>query len=124
FGKNDPTNAEWQSLLTEVRKNEDSSPYRVLIYSDGGGPSSLQRAQLSEAFAGRPPLMALLTDNFLAHGIGVAMRWFNPRFRIVGSRAFAEAFRHLDVNEADIKQLQSLLRNVAAQENVTLPPLG
>ena len=71
-----PTRQEWdqQCVLIENTRNEVRA---VLIYTDGGGPSSSQRKQMRNALHDTPaPPTAILTESPWVRGIITSVKWF------------------------------------------------
>lgn len=56
------TQHEWRDFLTSLAQ-QDLTKLRVLIATDGGGPSSQQRASLKATMAGRSVRTAVVSDS-------------------------------------------------------------
>ena len=87
-----PSTEDWDFLLDDIEKNR-LRMMGTLVFSNGGGPGSVQRAKLRAVLekAEIPPA-AILIDSVLAWGVVSALRLFlNDRVR---------AFSHTEVEEA------------------------
>src|SRR5882757_1108352 len=77
-----PSGAEWQRYLDDMIRLDPIADRKVIVWSYGGGPDLGQRKRLVEAVKGREAPVALFTSSAVMRGIGVALSWFNPKFKI------------------------------------------
>jgi hypothetical protein len=116
--KENPTDDEWNALLLRIRRFDNLSEHRVIVYSAGGGPDVNQRRQMSAVFEGhRPPRTALLTDAVAARGIATALSWFRSDLRVFRTDQREEACGYLGLSAAETERVNStidrLLRELA-----------
>ena len=58
------TEEEWSSLLQVLMSLRAELPkLKIMVRTDGGGPSPLQRRSLQEALAGTPARVAVVSDH-------------------------------------------------------------
>lgn len=73
-----PTDVEWDAMLAHFRANRAE---RVIVFTDGGGPSTLQRGRLNDALEGAVVKTAIVSSSQVIRGIATALSWFNPGIR-------------------------------------------
>lgn len=101
-----PSEQEWDAMLAQLQKQ---FPARVLVFTDGGGPTTLQRGRLNDALVGKPVKAAIVTSSQIVRGIVTALAWFNP-----GIKAFSpvRAPAALDYLGVPVEQRAALMRQV------------
>jgi hypothetical protein len=96
-----PTDEEWDrhvAIADELRASlAPADPFRVLVLSDGGGPTSAQRARLSERPVRGAVLAAVVTASTLATQIGRVMGLLYPGVRVFPPRDVARALAYLEI---------------------------
>ncbi|NVB43016.1 hypothetical protein G6O69_34660 [Pseudenhygromyxa sp. WMMC2535] len=76
FGEQPPSDEEWSEYIATL-EGLGSGGHRTLVLSVGGGPTALQREQLSALMDGQDDVkVAVLTNSVFARGIVTALRWF------------------------------------------------
>ena len=118
-GRSFPTDAEWDRHLDMARGIRDvigeSATIRVLALSDGGGPTSAQRAKLF-ARAGRHVVRAaLVTKSPTAGGIGTVVGLTYPGVKVFAPHEFQRALAHLDIPHGDVPSLLNHIRAADAE---------
>lgn len=85
-----PSDLEWSRYLGFIARNIDRIR-AVVVHSEGGGPTAMQRRAAAETWAtiGRTPRMAVVTGSTVARGIVTASSWLIGNF----IRAFPEGDR-------------------------------
>jgi hypothetical protein len=101
-----PTDAEWDEMLVIYRQLARPTLPCALVYTAGGAPNAKQRASLRDVGSAR---IAVLTASAVARAAGVAVSWFNPEIRIYGPHDVEKALNHLDVPEAERRELRQAL---------------
>jgi hypothetical protein len=118
-GRAFPTDDEWDHHLDRARRVReligDTAVFRVLVFSDGGGPTSGQRARLIQRARGQRARGALVTDSRLAAGIGTVMSLTYPGVKIFAPRDVARALAHLEVPQAGLASLLAHIRTANAE---------
>jgi hypothetical protein len=110
--KQDPGDEEWAQALGLWKEQLVVPELCGLIYTAGGAPNAAQRARLNELLAGRPIRIAVLTGSQMARTVGVAIRWFNPNFRMFEPNDFDGAMQHLAVKEHEAGVLREMVRQL------------
>jgi hypothetical protein len=99
----DPQTPEWQSYIdlqiqSLKKTGGDITKCRTFVITDGGAPNAKQRQQLADAFGGSPTKFAVIShslSNPIKRGIVTAFTWVNPSFKAVMPEQWAEALKHL-----------------------------
>jgi hypothetical protein len=89
-----PTDQEWDEMLDHHRRHR---PTRVLVFTDGGGPTTLQRGRLNDALEGRVVKTAVVSSSQVVRGIVTALSWFNPGIRSFSPGEAPRALTYLGV---------------------------
>jgi hypothetical protein len=113
-----PSNEEWDKYMAEVKSLIDrfgAERVRTLVFTEGGGPSFLQRKQVNERLRGGTPLTAVVTANAFARGIGRALAVFNPNIKVFRPEAIGDAFRHLAISDAESKAIWRAVARLKGQ---------
>ena len=100
-----PSDAEWQTVVDHhvaLRAElAGTDRHRCLVVTDGGGPTSRQRAVIRAAAEDQPVKTALVTSSRLALGIGAVIGWVNTLLKSYAPGRFARALTYLDIPEED-----------------------
>ena len=95
-GKDSPSASDWLTYVASVRSavDADNPAKGLLAFSDGGGPNSVQRKQIVDAFGRYSATLpvAICTSSVIARGITTAISWISP--------APLKSFEYDDVREA------------------------
>lgn len=114
-----PTNPEWDEACVRVadqlrQRLGVTSFFRVLVVSDGGGPSSLQRAKLfRDIYGSQPVKIAALSNAFsnpIVRGIVTAVLWLNPSVRTFQPSDWREAFTYLELAGDEVEIMRAFER--------------
>lgn len=106
--KDNPTDAEWDETIARI--DRDAGRYTcALIITEGGGPSTMQRGQMTDGFErkGFKGKVAVVTVNRIARGIVTALSWFNPNVKAFSTVQVDAALAYLEVPAKD----QDMVRN-------------
>src|SRR5689334_9616515 len=91
-----PSGREWSAYIDQLR---DYGPGRHellgIVFSDGGGPDSAQRAEMLAVFGGQMPRTAIISSNPLVRGVMTALSWFNANVKAFSPGAIGDAFQYL-----------------------------
>src|ERR1700759_3207208 len=79
-GENNITDEEALACQAALR-TMDLDRLRILVCTDGGGASAMQRKGLIDAFSGRDVPTAIVTDVRMLRGVITALSWFNKNIR-------------------------------------------
>jgi hypothetical protein len=106
-GEANVTREEWSDLrrLAEenYRKPADERVNGYLIVTDGGGPTSAQRAEVSEYWQGKEaPKFAVVSDSALVRGIVTALQWLKlSKMTAFRSANIDSAIAHVGIPESE-----------------------
>jgi hypothetical protein len=108
-----PTDEEWDAMLAHYRAKR--AP-RVIVFTDGGGPTTLQRGRLNDALEGMVVKTAVVTASPVIRGIVTALSWFNPGIKsfVPDRAALALSYLGLAAGEHDrvMQQVMKLSRQL------------
>jgi hypothetical protein len=92
----------------------DPSRVRVLVFTDGGRPSTVQRKAFFAYIGSAQPPIAVVSENLLVRGVVTAMSWFNTRIVLFRPSAAREAFAHVDVDSMESLTVLRVAREMAS----------
>lgn len=105
--KEDPTEEDWESYVAITRKVLDEyGSVKLLVYSLGGGPNSVQRSKANDVFKERPQHVAVMLNSAILRGVVTALSWFNPKVRAFNLEQLEEACRYLEISDAQLDQVR------------------
>src|SRR6185503_6498429 len=104
-----PTDHEWDAHLADLTQGDVLADLKVIVYSLGGGPNGAQRSRLVRVLGNLTPRAALLTSSALMRGIGTAVSWFNPNFKVFSLNARAAAFGYLALSTDEIRRANTTI---------------
>ncbi len=94
----DPADTEWNRYIDFLARSDDphESP-RVLVVTEGGGPTPAQRRRLNDALSNRiaAARIAVVTMSPIARGIVTALSWFNPVYNAFEPKHLDGALAHV-----------------------------
>src|SRR5215831_11606107 len=93
----DPSNAEWDLYLANIRTCLDLPHATGIAFTDGGTPDALQRGRVNELIAGRRPPSAVVSNSIAIRSVITALRWFNPHTAAFSGRNVDAALRFVHV---------------------------
>lgn len=102
-----PTDAEWSRWLELIRERRGQR-LRVLVETSSG-PNATQRRALARATSDIDVRFAILTDSIVVRGIVTALAWLGVPHHAFATHQFAQATRYLELDDAEIAQVQSEL---------------
>jgi hypothetical protein len=105
-GRAFPTDAEWDDYLAVVRTvmakyGGAVGMMRGLAITDGGAPTSRQRALLVDLIQGERAIASVVTTSRLALGVGKALSWIHPAIKTFAPRDYPRALKHLGLPESE-----------------------
>ena len=114
-GPRNPSNLEWQSLLTEEAAHARPEDRRKLIVSYGGGPDGHQRALLARQLDGKPAPTSILTKSALVRAITAALLFFNRNMSVFGLEERKRAYDFLELSAAERELTERVCRELEAE---------
>jgi hypothetical protein len=115
-GRSDPHDAEWDvtlGILAEHRHEIDQ--IKVLVLSDGGGPTQAQRKRLERTLEGKPIRVAVVSDSMKVRFICSSVALFTSNLSSFRVAELKEAYAWLDLT-AEERQLAQ--QNIAAMRDL------
>jgi hypothetical protein len=97
-----PTDVEWDAMLAHFRAKRAE---RVIVFTDGGGPSTLQRGRLNDALEGSVVKTAIVSSSQVIRGIVTALSWFNPGIRSFSPHQASLAMSYLGLPATEHERL-------------------
>jgi len=108
FGAHDPTDEEWIRFLMAVERHGIDRTM-MLIVTDGGGPTPMQRRHLDELLAGRSVPVAVMSDRTAIRTAVRVLSWFNRKIRAFSSTGLLDAMAYLGIPSGRAKLLQAAI---------------
>lgn len=105
------TEHEWRGLLTELGQ-QDFTKLRVLIATDGGGPSAEQRASLKVIMAGRSVRTAVVSDSIKVRFTIATIALINREHHGFSNRELSQAYDFLQLTPAQRGDTERALRQL------------
>lgn len=79
-----PDDEEWAAYIAQADAYLPLEDQRILVVSAGGGPDGKQRKMIVDVLKGARVPVAIITNNWLMRGPGIAVSWFNPSLKVFG----------------------------------------
>jgi len=108
-----PTDDEWQAFLNDLG-SRDLSTLRILIMTEGGGPTSRQRALLKTLMAGRSVRSAVVSDSIKVRFIVATIALINPEHHCFSGNERAKAYEFLELTPAEQARAETTIRTLSA----------
>jgi hypothetical protein len=103
-----PTQLEWDRLMSETAVRGRGASLCVLVISHGGGPDVDQRKQLATLMAASPAPRAVMTASTLVRGMMGALAFFNPHMKAFGLHDLDGASSYLGLSDDERASAQRL----------------
>lgn len=114
--KDSPSEGEWDETISRI--DRDFGRYScALIITEGGGPSTMQRGQMTDVFERKSfkGKVAVVTVNRIARGIVTALSWFNPNVKAFSTVQVDAALAYLEVPATDQDMVRGEIRRLRVQ---------
>jgi hypothetical protein len=117
-----PADEEWEAYL-QAYVDMGEGERKVLVFTQGAGPTSAQRGRLHEILRGTPQRTAVVTASQLGRLMTAAVSWTNPAIRAFAPERVASAFDYLGIDAPRRPQLIRTARRLLAEvgASVSLP---
>lgn len=99
-GKQGPQADEWQAYTKDVFELGSTLPGKqiaILVVTDGGGPSTVQRTDFVEAMGEVKVRTAVLSCSTLVRGIVTVFNWFNVQNKVFAPKDVIGAFEFAQI---------------------------
>lgn len=127
--KNSPNDDEWDEYLTaHAPYIERGVAMRVLVVTEGGAPTALQRMKMNDLVADwmrRNPdciRTAIITRSAFVRGVVTAIGWFRPIARAFGPDHLEQALAYLEVPPNYAQEIQQIIPKLKAKLVEEPPP--
>ena len=115
--KEDPSDAEWDECLRLLVADRDKYPMvKVLVVTDGGGPSPAQRKRLDVALRGLSVRVAVVSESIKVRFVVSSVALLSLKIRSFRAHELELAYLHLKLT----KQEQPLAQAAVSQMNKEL----
>ena len=105
-----PSDAEWDECLDLLAAyRSDFSKVRVLVLTDGGGPTQAQRRRLNATSAGQPIHVSVVTDSIKVRFIVSSVALFLREIASFRVSEMSEAFDHLGLDRHEVAVAEKAL---------------
>ncbi|HKO51076.1 MAG TPA: hypothetical protein VJV79_25380 [Polyangiaceae bacterium] len=118
-GAEDPSNLEWQRMLTDEAGRALPSQSRTLIVSYGGKPDGRQRELLGKQIARRPAPTCIMTKSALVRAIATALLFFNRNMKVFGLEERDRAYEFLGFSAQERDTANRLRKELEAELGLT-----
>jgi len=120
--RNTPTDGDWDDFLQILRENRGNHErVRILVMTDGGGPSGDQRKRLEVALGGRSFRVAVVTESAKVRFIVSSIALLNRDIKTFSKGEIDGAFEHLRLDPTERQLAKS---EVLRLEKEIDPDLG
>jgi hypothetical protein len=118
--KETPTDEEWDDFLKVLREGRDDfATLKLLVITEGGGPTAAQRKRLEQALGGRTLRVAVVTDSIKVRFIVSSIALLNRFISTFSKAELPRAYEYLGLAAGE--QRAAMLA-VAEMEPLMLRP--
>ena len=110
------TPAEWEHLLQLLVSLRRELPrLKIMVRTDGGGPTPAQRKSLEAALAGTPTRVAVVSDHLKVRFVASTLALFSKELRSFMVKELPEAYEHLSMTKDERQLCQKVLVELEAE---------
>lgn len=114
-----PSDVEWDEFLRILVANrENFATLKLLVVTDGGGPTAAQRKRLEAALAGQSIRVAVVTDSIKVRFIVSSVALLNRHISTFSRAETARAYQYLGLSPTE----QQLAAQTAAELEAMIRP--
>lgn len=119
--KDSPDNAEWREYAQAAGKWKKEIQ-GFLVISEGGGPDTMQRAELDTAIGieSHTAKTAVVTVSRIARGIVTAIGWFSPRIKAFSTLQLPQALEYLGVSATEVDNVNAEIKRLKKDLNIPI----
>lgn len=111
-----PADEDWDAFLAMLVHDRERFPkLKILVLTEGGGPSAEQRKRLKVALDGRPVRVACVTDSVKVRFIASSVALLNRQIRTFSKQELPGAYTHLGMTAAEQKIAAAVLDEMEGQ---------
>jgi hypothetical protein len=116
-----PSDPEWDDCLRQLKTmGPDFSKVKVLVVTEGGGPTPAQRSRLSAVTGGKTLRSAVVTESVRVRFIVSSVALFMPAIASFGVDEINRAYEHLRLDLQQRVMLERVLKEMS--DELTRPP--
>jgi len=105
--KTTPSDADWDAFLAELTAQRPNfKNLRIVVFTDGGGPSSAQRKRLAVALGGEAVRVAVVTESATVRFIVSSIALLNKSIATYHPKDVDKAFAWLALSPSEQKQVE------------------
>jgi hypothetical protein len=97
-GPENPSNLEWQGMLTDQTVRTQKKDACTLVVSYGGGPDGRQRERLATQMGEHPTPICVMTKSVIVRAIAAALVFFNRNLKVFGIDERKSAYDFLNLS--------------------------
>jgi hypothetical protein len=117
---NAPTDQDWDETLRLMTLNPaEMVKLKVLVVTDGGGPTPEQRKRLDRTMGGKPVLTAVVSDSMKVRFIVSSVALLSAKIQSFRKSEIEQAFKFLGL---DARERRVALDNIAELDTLVAPP--
>lgn len=118
-GREPVSAAQFPEILATFRRL-DYATVRMLVITEGGGPTPQQRKEMTTALNGQQLLTAVVSDETMIRGIVTALSWFNSKIRSFKTSQIDEALIYLELRPSRFEEIKQEISNLRRQLHGTV----
>jgi hypothetical protein len=113
---NAPNDQEWEEMLKLMTQNPaEMELLKVLVVTDGGGPTQEQRKRLNLAMSGKMVRTAVVSESVKVRFIVSSVALLTAKIQSFRSTEIEQAFQFLDL---DAKERSVVLKNLGEMDHL------
>jgi hypothetical protein len=111
--KETPNDADWDEFLGVIARNESkSAKARILVITDGGGPSVDQRKRLQKTLSSRQFRVAVVTDSIKVRFIVSSVALLNREISTFSRDDLAKACEYLGLMPGQVREALAVAKEM------------
>jgi hypothetical protein len=115
-GVTDPSDAEWDAYLTQMRKAlSESKHFRSLVVTDGARPSRSQQRRMTTVVEGRCPRVAVVSSSATLRFVVSILALLNRRIQCFDSTQHKAALNYLGLVTSDQLLVEATIERLRRQ---------
>ena len=112
--KKSPEPATWSAMCKAVEDALRRAPeVKTMVFTDSGGPSSAQRAELARATEGKKYRVSVVSTAPGVRFIVSSMALFNPTIQSFQPSDWQQSLSHLGVSSREARKIEQAVRDFA-----------
>ena len=111
-----PLNADWDVFLSQIaERRTELKDMRGIVFTDGGGPTVLQRKRLASAMGGNEIQSAVICDQAVVRFVVSTISLFNKSMRTYSWRDLNDAYTWLGIRADEQRAVEDCIPEMSAQ---------